>query len=54
MATRIIEVSEAGKRARQSWSDEDKARLVTATLVPRATVRSVARRHGVDASLLYR
>ncbi|WP_017980715.1 IS66-like element accessory protein TnpA [Sphingomonas melonis] len=54
MATRIIEVTEAGKRPRRFWSDEDKARLVTATLEPRATVRSVARRHGVDASLLYR
>jgi transposase len=54
MATRIIEVLEDGKRPRRSWSDEEKARLVTATLEPRATVRSVARRHGVDASLLYR
>ena len=54
MATQIIDVSEIGKRPRRAWSDEDKARLVTATLEPRATVRSVARRHGVDPSLLYR
>ena len=54
MATRIIDVSEVGKRPRRAWSDEDKARFVTATLEPRATVRSVARRHGLDASLLYR
>jgi len=54
MARRIIDVSEVGGRPRRAWSDEDKARLVTATLEPRATVRSVARRHGVDASLLYR
>lgn len=47
-------MSEPGKRPRRSWSDEEKARLVTATLEPRATVRSVARRHGLDASLLYR
>ena len=54
MATQIIDISEVGKRLRRAWSDDDKARLVTATLEPRATVRSVARRHGVDASLLYR
>ncbi|MBB4861095.1 transposase [Novosphingobium chloroacetimidivorans] len=54
MATRIIDVSEQGKRVRRAWSDEAKARFVTETLEPRATVRSVARRHGVDASLLYR
>ncbi len=54
MATRIIDVSEQGKRVRRPWSDEDKARFVTETLEPRATVRSVARRHGLDASLLYR
>ncbi|WIW89472.1 transposase [Sphingobium sp. V4] len=54
MATRIIDVSEFGKRPRRSWPNEEKARLVTATLEPRATVRSVARRHGVDPSLLYR
>lgn len=54
MATRIIEVSEVGKRVRRPWSDEDKARFVSETLEPRATVRSVARRHGLDSSLLYR
>jgi transposase len=54
MATRIIDVSELGKRVRRPWSDEDKARFVTESLEPRATVRSVARRHGLDASLLYR
>jgi transposase len=54
IATRIIDVSEQGKRVRRPWSDEDKARFVMETLEPRATVRSVARRHGLDASLLYR
>jgi len=32
MATRIIDVSEQGKRVRRPWSDEDKARFVTETL----------------------
>ena len=54
MATRIIEGNEARLRGRRAWSEEEKARFVTETLEPRATVRSVARRHGVDASLLYR
>ena len=54
MATRIIDVSELGKRVRRPWSDEGKAQFVTESLEPRATVRSVARRHSLDASLLYR
>lgn len=54
MATRILEVLDDGATARRRWSDEDKARLVTETLEARATVRTVARRHGICASLLYR
>jgi transposase len=54
MATRIIDVTELGKRVRRPWSDEDKARFVMEALEPRSTVRSVARRHGLDPSQLYR
>lgn len=54
MATRILEIMDDGASARRRWSDEDKARLVTETLEARATVRTVARRHGICASLLYR
>ena len=54
MATRILEIMDDGATARRRWSDEDKARLVSETLEARATVRTVARRHGICASLLYR
>ena len=54
MATRILEIMDDSASARRRWSDEDKARLVTETLEARATVRTVARRHGICASLLYR
>jgi transposase len=38
---------------RRRWSEEDKRRLVAETLVPGATVRGVARRHGVNTSQLF-
>jgi transposase len=40
-------------QARRRWSEEDKRRLVTETLVPGTTVRAVARRHGVNTSQLF-
>jgi transposase len=38
---------------RRRWSDEAKRRLVAETLVPGATVHSVAQRHGVSTSQLF-
>ena len=40
-------------QARRRWSDEEKRRLVAETLVPGATVQSVAQRHGVNTSQLF-
>jgi transposase len=40
-------------QARRRWSDEAKRRLVAETLVPGATVHSVAQRHGVNTSQLF-
>lgn len=42
-----------GKRARRSWSEEEKRRLVEEALAPGASVAEVARRHGVNANLLF-
>jgi transposase len=41
------------ERARRRWSEEDKRRLVAATLAPGATVHGVARRYGVNTSQLF-
>jgi len=43
----------AGKRSRRSWSDEEKQLLVAEALLPGASVADVARRHGVNANLLF-
>ena len=39
---------------RRRWSSADKARLVAAMEEPCAIVKEIARRAGVDPSLLYR
>ena len=48
-----IEVITSVER-RQRWSRADKARLVAAMEAPDAIVAEIARKAGVDASLLYR
>jgi transposase len=42
-----------GKRTRRSYSDEEKRRMVTEACQPGASVADVARRHGVNANLLF-
>jgi len=44
-----LEVVETGRRRR--WSDDEKLRIVTESLAPRA-ISSTARRHGISRSLL--
>ena len=41
------------KRPRRSWSDDEKQRIVAEALCPGASVADVARRHGVNANLLF-
>jgi transposase len=42
-----------GRRSRRSWSDEDKRRIVAEAVVPGASVADIARRHGVNANLVF-
>lgn len=42
-----------GKRTRRSWSPEEKRRLVSLTYEPNASIAGVARRHDLNANLLF-
>ena len=42
-----------GVERRRRWSTDEKSRIVEETLMPRAVVCEVARRHGVAQSLLF-
>jgi transposase len=42
-----------GKRSRRSWSAEEKQRIVAEAVVPGASVAAIARRHGVNANLVF-
>jgi transposase len=43
----------AGKRPRRRWSAEAKWRIVDEALLPGASVADIARRHGVNANLVF-
>jgi transposase len=42
-----------GRRSRRSWSDEEKRRIVAEAVLPGASVADIARRHGVNANLVF-
>jgi transposase len=42
-----------GRRSRRSWSDEEKQRIVAEAVLPGASVADIARRHGVNANLVF-
>jgi transposase len=42
-----------GRRSRRSWSDEAKQRIVDEAVVLGASVADIARRHGVNANLVF-
>ena len=44
---------ERGKRTRRRWSPEEKRRLVALTYEPNASIAGVARRHDLNANLLF-
>jgi transposase len=52
-ASQRIEII-TGHERRRHYTDDDKARLVGETVGPGQSVITVARRHGISASLLYR
>jgi transposase len=41
------------RRGRRLWSDDEKRRIVAETLVPGASVSIVARRHDLNANMLF-
>ena len=43
----------AGRRSRRSWSDEEKQRIVAEAVLPGASVADIARRHGMNANLVF-
>ena len=43
----------AGRRSRRSWSDEEKQQIVAEAVLPGASVADIARRHGVNANLVF-
>jgi transposase len=43
----------ADKRLRRSWSVEEKRRIVAEAVLPGASVADIARRHGVNANLVF-
>jgi len=43
-----------GPERRRRWSEEDRARILTAAFAPGAVVKDVARQHDVSTSLIYK
>jgi transposase len=43
----------SGKRPRRSWSAEEKRQIVDEAVLPGASVADIARRHGVNANLVF-
>ena len=41
------------KRSRRLWSEDEKRRIVAEAIVPGASVAEIARRHGVNANLVF-
>src|SRR3954471_24668967 len=52
MTNSALSVVEGGQSGR-SWSDEDKRRIVAEAVLPGASVADIARRHGVNANLVF-
>jgi transposase len=45
--------SDCVRRRRRLWSDEEKRRIVAETLEPGASVSTIARRHDLNANMLF-
>ena len=53
MLTRGVMDAGAARRSRRSWSRDEKRRIVEETFRPGASVADVARRHGLNANLVF-
>jgi len=49
----VMDAGAAMRRSRRSWSRDEKRRIVDETFRPGASVADVARRHGLNANLLF-
>src|SRR3954453_6306293 len=50
---RALSSAPAPRRSRRSWSDDEKRKIVAEALLPGASVAEIARRHGVNANLVF-
>src|SRR3954454_20549814 len=50
---RALSSAPAPRRSRRSWSDDEKRRIIAEALAPGASVAEIARRHGVNANLVF-
>lgn len=53
MLTRAVTNAGAVRRSRRSWSRDEKRRIVDETFCPGSSVADVARRHGLNANLVF-
>lgn len=53
MLTRAVTDAGAVRRSRRSWSRDEKRRIVDETFRPGSSVADVARRHGLNANLVF-
>jgi transposase len=53
MSARVVPVDRRSERRRRSWSAEEKRRIIAETRQPGASVATVARRHDMNANLLF-
>src|SRR3954453_17111285 len=50
---RALSSAPAPRRSRRSWSDDGSRKIIAEALVPGASVAEIARRHGVNAGLVF-
>ena len=52
-AEHVSSSAPVSRRSRRSWSDDEKRRIIAEALLPGASVAEIARRHGLNANLVF-